>query len=327
MGVESTSNRHRRPSNRPNGLSSLRRFGRFIGLVGGGAVVCALLAVAVFPTGTFLDQRADRAEAERRLEVLRDQNAAYEDQIERLQTPEEIERIGREEYNLVFPGEEAYAILPAPLPELDLPTVFPFGDMLEPDHHRVTHRAPIGCAAMSVFGDRVVRVEDPKLLTDGGVYVADLRIPELDGALHVTYVRSTIAHARLLSVEVDDARTRPRRGRRLHRRRRRPGGPTARLPDVQRGDDPAVPGPGQGPLRRRALRRDPQRATRAGRGRRRDGVGRLRAAAGRRRARRGVEGRGRAARGRPARTSSSTSPSGAPTTSSTAARWWSSRTC
>ena len=62
---------------------------------------------------------------------------------------------------------------------------------------------------MSVFGDRVVRVEDPKLLTDGGVYVADLRIPELDGALHVTYVRSTIAHARLLSVEVDDARTVP----------------------------------------------------------------------------------------------------------------------
>ena len=169
--------------------------------MGGGAVVCVLLAVAVFPTGTFLDQRADRAEAERRLEVLRDQNAAYEDQIERLQTPEEIERIGREEYNLVFPGEEAYAILPAPLPELDLPTVFPFGDMLD-HHHRVT-QPPIGCAAMSelranqqsapthgpaaarhgpgqpmsVFGDRVVRVEDPKLLTDGGVYVADLRDP------------------------------------------------------------------------------------------------------------------------------------------------------
>jgi cell division protein FtsB len=88
-------------------LSSLRRIGRFIRLVGGGAVVCVLLAVAVFPTGTFLDQRADRAEAERSLEVLRDPNAAYEDQIERLQTPEVIERIGREEYNLVFPGEEA----------------------------------------------------------------------------------------------------------------------------------------------------------------------------------------------------------------------------
>ena len=33
---------------------------------------------------------------------------------------------------------------------------------------------------MSVFGNRVPRVEDPKLLTDGGTYVADLRIPELD---------------------------------------------------------------------------------------------------------------------------------------------------
>ena len=62
---------------------------------------------------------------------------------------------------------------------------------------------------MSVFGDRVVRVEDPKLLTDGGTYVADLRIPELDGAVHATYVRATVAHARLTSVEADEARTAP----------------------------------------------------------------------------------------------------------------------
>ena len=48
---------------------------------------------------------------------------------------------------------------------------------------------------MSLFGNRVPRVEDPKLLTVGGTYVADLRIPELDGAAYVTYVRSTIAHA------------------------------------------------------------------------------------------------------------------------------------
>ncbi len=62
---------------------------------------------------------------------------------------------------------------------------------------------------MSIFGNRVPRVEDPKLLTVGGTYVADLREPELDGAAHVTYVRSTIAHARLLSVEVDEARRAP----------------------------------------------------------------------------------------------------------------------
>ena len=62
---------------------------------------------------------------------------------------------------------------------------------------------------MSVFGNRVPRVEDPKLLTDGGTYVADLRIPELDGAAYVTYVRATMAHARLLSIDVDEARSAP----------------------------------------------------------------------------------------------------------------------
>ena len=113
--------------------SRVRRIGRVLGLVGGGAALCALLAVTVFPTSTFLEQRSDTTEAEQRLAVLRAQNEAYEDRIERLETPEEIERLAREQYNLVFPGEEAYAVLPAPLPELDLPALWPFGEMLQPD--------------------------------------------------------------------------------------------------------------------------------------------------------------------------------------------------
>ena len=59
---------------------------------------------------------------------------------------------------------------------------------------------------MSIFGNRVLRVEDPKLLTAGGTYVADVRAPELDGAAHVTYVRSTSAHATIASRDVDEAR-------------------------------------------------------------------------------------------------------------------------
>lgn len=114
---------------RPSGL---RRAGRLLGLVGGGAAVFGVMAVAVFPTSTYLDQRSNTTEAEERLAVLRDQNAAYEQRIERLQTVEEIERLAREQYNLVFPGEEAYAVLPAPLPELDLPAIWPFGQMLPP---------------------------------------------------------------------------------------------------------------------------------------------------------------------------------------------------
>ncbi len=56
---------------------------------------------------------------------------------------------------------------------------------------------------MSILGNRVLRKEDPKFLTSGGTYVDDLPLP---GAAHVTYVRSTMAHARLLAVDVSEAR-------------------------------------------------------------------------------------------------------------------------
>src|SRR5690606_31030738 len=58
----------------------------------------------------------------------------------------------------------------------------------------------------SILGTRVLRVEDPAFLTVGGNYIADLDLP---GAAHVTYVRSTVAHARITAVDVDDARKAP----------------------------------------------------------------------------------------------------------------------
>ena len=74
------------------------------------------LFVAVFPTRTYLAQHRDLARTERRLEVLSGQNAALADRVRRLNTDAEIERLAREQYNLVRPGEEAYAILPPPAP-------------------------------------------------------------------------------------------------------------------------------------------------------------------------------------------------------------------
>jgi carbon-monoxide dehydrogenase large subunit len=59
---------------------------------------------------------------------------------------------------------------------------------------------------VSILGNRVIRKEDPKFLTVGGTYTADLEDPRLDGAGHVTYVRSTMASARLRSVDVSEAR-------------------------------------------------------------------------------------------------------------------------
>ena len=53
---------------------------------------------------------------------------------------------------------------------------------------------------MSILGTRVVRTEDPRLLTAGGVYVDDLRTPELRGAARVTFDRSPPAHARITGI-------------------------------------------------------------------------------------------------------------------------------
>jgi carbon-monoxide dehydrogenase large subunit len=58
---------------------------------------------------------------------------------------------------------------------------------------------------MSVMGTRVQRREDPTFLTGGGVYTADLRDPLLDGAVHAHFVRSTIAHARIVELDVSEA--------------------------------------------------------------------------------------------------------------------------
>ena len=58
---------------------------------------------------------------------------------------------------------------------------------------------------MSILGTRVVRTEDPRLLTAGGTYTDDLRLPELAGALRVTFVRSPVAHAEITSIDAKAA--------------------------------------------------------------------------------------------------------------------------
>jgi carbon-monoxide dehydrogenase large subunit len=62
---------------------------------------------------------------------------------------------------------------------------------------------------MSILGTRVIRTEDPRLLTAGGVYVDDLREPELEGAARVTFVRSTVAHARITGIDTSEALAQP----------------------------------------------------------------------------------------------------------------------
>ena len=77
-------------------------------------VLVGLLFAFVYPTRTFLDQRAETDKARTQLEVLQSENARLTRESKRLSTDSEIERLARENYGLVKPGERPFVILPAP---------------------------------------------------------------------------------------------------------------------------------------------------------------------------------------------------------------------
>jgi carbon-monoxide dehydrogenase large subunit len=56
--------------------------------------------------------------------------------------------------------------------------------------------------ATRYFGERIKRNEDPRLLTGQGLYVDDVDLPNM---LHVAFVRSPYAHARINSMDVSQA--------------------------------------------------------------------------------------------------------------------------
>jgi aerobic carbon-monoxide dehydrogenase large subunit len=60
-----------------------------------------------------------------------------------------------------------------------------------------------GIAAERYTGASIRRSEDPRILTGKGRYVDDIKLP---GMLHAAFVRSPLAHARVLSVDVSAAR-------------------------------------------------------------------------------------------------------------------------
>jgi cell division protein FtsL len=85
-------------------------------------VLVGLLFAFVYPTRTFLDQRNETNKARSQLEVLRAENARLARESKRLSTDAEIERLARQKYGLVRPGEQPYVILPAPSSTVPPPT-------------------------------------------------------------------------------------------------------------------------------------------------------------------------------------------------------------
>ena len=63
-----------------------------------------------------------------------------------------------------------------------------------------------GIVAERYTGASINRSEDPRILTGSGRYIDDIKLP---GMLHAAFVRSPLAHARVLSVDASAARALP----------------------------------------------------------------------------------------------------------------------
>ena len=59
---------------------------------------------------------------------------------------------------------------------------------------------------MSILGTRVLRTEDPGFLSTGAVYTDDVQDERLAGACYVHFVRSTVAHAKINSIDTSAAK-------------------------------------------------------------------------------------------------------------------------
>lgn len=77
-----------------------------------GVVILAVFVFGVFPTGSYVEQRNELNRAITELEQLEADNVELQNRVARLESDEEIERVARQEFDMVLPEEESYLILP-----------------------------------------------------------------------------------------------------------------------------------------------------------------------------------------------------------------------
>lgn len=85
---------------------------RVVWLILGAVVLLGVLLLFVLPGRTMLAQRHTLAITQSRVSALAQENAILAERVNQLQQPAQIEQIAREQYGLVLPGQQAYAIIP-----------------------------------------------------------------------------------------------------------------------------------------------------------------------------------------------------------------------
>ena len=77
-------------------------------------ILVGVLFAFVFPTRTWLPQRGEGRRRAERAGLLHDQTAKLEREADKLRSDREVERVARARFGLVMPGEQAWAVVPAP---------------------------------------------------------------------------------------------------------------------------------------------------------------------------------------------------------------------
>lgn len=104
-------------------------------------VVAGILFAFVFPVRTYLAQQRTIRAAAARVQILDEQDARLSARADQLQTDAEIERLARQDYGMVKPGEEPYAILPAPGSKpAGLPSIVDGSPTSPKKHPNLVHR-------------------------------------------------------------------------------------------------------------------------------------------------------------------------------------------
>jgi cell division protein FtsB len=88
-------------------------------------VALGLILFLVLPTRTWLAQRAALSDAQHRLSVISAENEALAARVAALRSPAEVERLARQQYGMIRPGEKPYSVLPA-APPGQLPASWPY---------------------------------------------------------------------------------------------------------------------------------------------------------------------------------------------------------
>jgi len=116
--------RHSRrpPSRNPAATETRHRRRVLVRVLLGAMAGVALLFVFVFPARTLLAQRQQTEKERSELELLQEQSRKLEEESRRLQSDAEVERMAREQYGFVYPGEHPYVVVPPPTTTPPAPT-------------------------------------------------------------------------------------------------------------------------------------------------------------------------------------------------------------